>query len=230
MANELYPMAQPAQQNYQMPQVTLPKLTSLQDVIGTGQPTADPGNIYKLLQAPQGRATDILPSLQELLMSQQAPAVQSIRQGAQATAAKMQSEAMKRGITGSDIELANMRGAYAQGEQQVGQLIGQQASTLAQYIMQAYGMDIQSNREMFVTLAQALGQQMQMEQDWRIAQMEAVLASDAAKRSSRNSLLGSVIGAGGAIVGGFLAGRGGSSGEGSSSGGGGGDGGGGGGG
>lgn len=202
MPQEFYP-----QQNYQMPQVSVPKLQTLQDVMGSGQPQATPQNIYRLLQAPQGQMTSLLPSLQELLMGRQAPAIQSIRQGAQSNAAKMQSEAMKRGLTGSDIEMANMRGAYEQGEQQVGQLIGQQASTLAQYIMQAYGMDVQSNREMFVTLAQALGQELQSQRDIEAMRFEADAARTAARESGQYGLIGSLIGAGGMIGGGALAGK-----------------------
>lgn len=191
MANELYPT--------QMPQVSVPKLQTLQDVIGTGQPTADASNIYKLLQAPQGRMTDVLPSLQDLLMGQQAPAVASIREGARSNAAMAQSEAMKRGITGSDIEAANMTMARAQGEQQVGNLIAQQSSALAQYIMQAYGMDVQSNREMFVTLAQALGQELQSQRDMEMAAMDRDAMITSGRQSGQYGLLGSLIGAAGTL-------------------------------
>src|SRR3990167_9039464 len=163
----------------------LPQLPKLQDLIGTGTITGDPQNIYNLLRAPQGRATDILPQLSELLMGQTAPAVQSIREGARGTVASIQSEAMKRGLTGSDIELSNMRGAYEQGELQVGQLVSQQASQLAQYIMQAYGMDIAANREQFVTLAQAIGQELSSYRDYISGIRQGELAERLGARQGR---------------------------------------------
>lgn len=180
-------------------QVEVPKMNTLQDYLGGNKVSADPSSIYGLLQAPQGQMTSILPSLQELLMGQQAPAVQSIREGARSNVAAAQSEAMKRGITGSDIEASSMTQARAAGEQQVGQLMSQQASTLAQYIMQSYGYDLQANREMYVTLAQALGQELQSQRDMEIARMEADAMKTAGRQSGQYGLLGSLIGAAGTI-------------------------------
>lgn len=186
-----------------------PKLPSLMETLGPGGPSADPATIFKLLSTQQGRASDVLPSIQELLMGQQAPAIASIREGARGNIAAAQSEAMKRGLTGSDIEAASMGQARSAGEQQVGQLIAQQSSQLAQYIMQAMGMDIQGNREMFVTLAQALGQElgsqrdMQMQRELLQANME--LANRRA-RAQRAGGLGSLLGTGaGAGLGALLA-------------------------
>ena len=117
----------------------LPKLPSLQDVLGESRGQA---GIYKTLLAPQAQASSALPALQQLLLGSQAPAVQAIREGARGNVAATQSDMMRRGLTGSDIEASAMVGARAQGEQQVGQLIAQQSQTLAQYIMNALGLDI----------------------------------------------------------------------------------------
>lgn len=182
--------------------VVMPKLPSLADTLGPGGATATTDSIFKLLQAPQARQTDILPSIQELLLGTQAPAVQAIREGARINRASAQSDAMKRGLTNSDIEAANMTGATAQGEQAVGQLIAQQSSQLAQYIMQAMGMDIQGNREMFVTLAQALGQELGSQREMEMARLEREQASHLAGDANRNALLGAGIGAIGSIAGG----------------------------
>src|SRR3990167_2383499 len=138
MAQEIYPSG--LSQNT----MGMPRLPSLHEVLGTGTPNVSSENIFKLLQAPQGRATEALPGIQELLFGSQAPAVQAIREGARSNVAAAQSDAMRRGLTGSDIEAAAMGQARASGEQQVGQLIAQQSSVLAQYIMQALGMDIQA--------------------------------------------------------------------------------------
>lgn len=185
-----------------------PKLPSLMETLGTGTPAASTENIFKLLQAPQGRMTDALPGIQELLMGSQAPAVASLREGARGNVAAAQSDAMRRGLTGSDIESAAMGGARAAGEQQVGQLIAQQSSQLAQYIMQAMGMDIQGNREMFVTLAQALGQELSSQRDMEQARLDREMAASEGAAGRKSALWGAAIGGVGSILGGGLAGRG----------------------
>lgn len=185
-------------------QAGMPKLPSLMEVLGTNKPSATPDTIFNLLQAPQGRMTDVLPGIQELLMGSQAPAVSAIREGARSNRASAQSDAMKRGLTGSDIEAANMTAASSQGEQAVGQLIAQQSSALAQYIMSAYGMDIQSNREMFVTLAQALGQELSAQRDMEQARLDRELAAREGSANRRSALWGAGIGAAGSILGGAL--------------------------
>ena len=186
--------------DFQLPQQQLP---SLADTLGPGGATADTGSIFKLLQAPQGRMSDALPGIQELLLGTQAPAVQAIREGARGNRASAQSDAMRRGLTGSDIEAANMTGATAQGEQQVGQLVAQQSSQLAQFIMQSMGIDIQNNREMFVTLAQALGQELGAQRSIEQSRLERDQAAHLAGKARNSALLGSAIGAGGSILGGF---------------------------
>ena len=189
------------------PSFQAPKLPSLMDVLGTGTPEASTANIFKLLQTQQGQMSDLLPGIQELLMGTQAPAVAAIREGARGGVASAQSEAMKRGLTGSDIEAASMGQARAAGEQQIGQLIAQQSSALAQYIMQAMGMDIQGNREMFVTLAQALGQELSSQREMAMRAQEREMMASEGARQRQSSLLGSIIGGVGMIAGGGLAGR-----------------------
>ena len=194
--------------------MSLPKLPSLEDTLVssgmTSQPggriSADPDNAFGLLRQNTGRATDILPSLQELLMGQQAPAVQALREGGRANRAMAQSDAMKRGLTGSDIEAANMTAATSQGEQNVGQLIAAQSSQLAQYIMQAYGMDIQQNREMYVTLAQALGEEFSRQQEATMRRQDREEGIASSERASKRALWGSAIGGVGALAGGALMG------------------------
>lgn len=181
-----------------------PKLPTLMETIGSGTPAASTENIFKLLQAPQGRMTDALPGIQELLMGGQAPAVSALREGARGNRAAAQSDAMRRGLTGSDIESASMTMATAQGEQQVGQLIAQQSSQLAQYIMQAMGMDIQGNREMFVTLAQALGQELSSQRDMEQARLDREAAAAEGARGRKSSMWGAGIGAIGSIGGAAL--------------------------
>lgn len=187
--------------------MVMPKLPSISDALGAGRNPEGFGDITKLLSTQQGSMMSAMPTIQELLMGGQAPAVQAIRHGASMNRASAQSDAMKRGLTGSDIEGANMTMATAQGESQVGQLVAQQSSQLAQYIMQAMGMDIQGNREMFVTLAQALGQELGAQREMEMARLEREQASHLAGNANRNALWGAGIGAIGSIAGGALGGK-----------------------
>lgn len=189
--------------------IVMPKLPSISDALGRGATSADatPDSIFKLLQTPQGRMTDVLPSIQELLLGNNAPAIASIREGARGNRASAQSDAMKRGLTGSDIEAANMTAATAAGETGVGQLISQQSNALAQYIMQAMGMDIQGNREMFVTLAQALGQELGAQREMEMARLEREMAEREGAASRKSDLWGALIGGGAALGAGALRGR-----------------------
>ena len=183
-----------------MTQMALPKLPTLQDLWGAEQPRATSSSVYKTLMAPQAQMSSMIPSLQELMMGSQAPAVQSIREGARMNVASTQSDMMRRGLTGSDIEASAMAGARGMGEQQVGQLMAQQSNALAQYIMQAMGMDISANREQFQSLAQAIGQEIQANaeaemfrqsmQEGRAAEGRAHLAG---QQGGIMSLVGSMI-------------------------------------
>lgn len=155
------------EQGYGFDYSTLPKLPNLQEVMGSygNLNTESPEKLFNLLQTPQGTMSVALPALQEFLLGSQSPAVAAIRQGAQSNVASTQSDMMRRELTGSDIETSAMMGARAKGEAQVGQLLAQQSQILAQYIMEAMGMDIKANREQFQTLAQALGQELSSRRD-----------------------------------------------------------------
>lgn len=194
------------------PQATaLPQLPRIEDALRP-RPSGEYNysDIFNLLKTPQGRLTDVLPQVQDMLGAQSEfirPAVAQIREGARSDAASAQSDAMRRGLTGSDIELANIRGAREQGENRVAQILGQvgmqQSASMAQYIMQAAGMDIQANREMFVTLAQAIGEKLASDKEdyWNRLFLQEGMAEAARRRGGAfggglGSLVGT-IGAGG---------------------------------
>lgn len=126
-------------------------------------------NILDLIsKSGQQSLTNIaLPPIENILGQQGAfiaPQIAAIRGRGEELAAGAQSDAMKRGLTGSDIEAAGMLGARQGAAQQEAELRGQvgmqQAASLAQMLFQALGMDIGQNREMFLNLAQALGQEL----------------------------------------------------------------------
>lgn len=120
--------------------------------------------------------------------------------------AKTQSDAMRRGLTGSDIEMANIRGAGEAGTQRKAEFAGQvgmaQTQALASAIERMAMSDYQSQRENLLQLAQLMGQQMTSERDLQMfhAQLQAMIkqGNQAAKTQMWASLIGgaSKVGAG----------------------------------
>ena len=181
----------------------MPKMPSLQELLGTDNPAGRLSNVKKILSAQQPQMAGILPGLRDLLLGAQAPAVAAIREGSRANVAATQSDMMRRGLTGSDIEASAMAGARGMGEQQVGQLIAQQSNALAQYLMQALGLDIAGNREQFTALAQVLSDEFTAEQEADMFRRSLEEGTAMAGRANRTQLVGAGIGAVGSILGGF---------------------------
>lgn len=133
--------------------------------------TSSPNEVFKLLASmPQGQMTAVLPYIQNVLGNQSQflqPAVSGIREQGEIGAASAQSDILKRNLTGSDMELAAMAAPRLEAGRNIASLYGQaglqQASQMAEYIMKAMGMDVESNQNLYMALAQALGQQMSNE-------------------------------------------------------------------
>lgn len=169
-----------------------------------------PNDVVRMLAnyRPQTMSS-ILPYIQSQYGAQSQnlqPAIQSINQSTGENVAGAQSDAMRRGLTGSDIEAAGMQGARQQGTQQIAQLTGQagmqQSQAMAQAIMQAYGIDIQSNQEMMMAIAQALGQQMGNEAGTLNFNDQMNAAASANRQAQQQSMYNALISAGGQIAGG----------------------------
>ena len=122
------------------------------------------------------------------------PQLSAIQQQGENVAAQTQSAMGARGLRGSDIEAAGILGARQGAAQNMAQVQAQygmnQANQMAQYIMQSLGMDIQSNQQMYLNLAQALGQQMTNEQNAREFQQQL----EALKKGQTKQMWGSIIG------------------------------------
>ncbi len=114
---------------------------------------------------------------------------------------------MARGITGSDIEAADMRSAESAGQSAMAEMYGQTANQLSQMIYQAASGDLQNNRELLLTLAQAMGQELTSQRDMEMFQkalQASIEQAEAARRSARNSGIGGMVGMGiGAGLGSF---------------------------
>ncbi len=164
--------------------------------------------IKKAGQVP-GLTQTALPSIAEILSpggQATSPYAAAINQRTEENVAKTQTDMMKRGLTGSDIESGAMGQARASGQSALAEMYGQTANQLAQMIYQAASGDISSNRELLLTLAQAMGQELTSQRDMEMFQ-QALRASidqansyaSAQKSAGWMNLGGSIIGAGGRL-------------------------------
>lgn len=167
-------------------------------------------NIIKMLSGTSqlpGQAS-ILPQIQGILgQSSQylQPAIEGINQATQANVAQSQTDMMKRGLTGSDIEAQGMTQARSAGQQQIGQLLGnwglQNAQTMADYTYKALSGDIEAERSLAIMLAQAMGQELTSQRDLAMFQQQLAAALKAAKANAGSGLFGSIGGAIGGVAG-----------------------------
>lgn len=148
----------------------------------------------------------IMPSIQNLLSptgQAVSPYANAIKQSTSANRAQTQTDMQKRGLTGSDIEATAMNGVQQTGEVALANLYGQTANQLSSMIYQAAMGDLQNNRDLLMTIAQAMGQELTTQRDMQMFQ-EALKASvaeaenmrNAAKNAGIGSMLGGLAGAG----------------------------------
>lgn len=146
--------------------------------------STDPNQVYSLLaQAPQSMTNAIGPLLQQVFGTQSnlmKPIFE--QQGAQG-AAIAQSDAMKRGLTGSSIEGANMGAARSSANNAYDQYLAQQLSSLVPAYTNAMGTDITNQQSYYTNLAQAVGQQLASQ----IAQQQFKQQLGAAMRASKQN-------------------------------------------
>lgn len=158
-----------------------------------------------LISTPRQSMTNtVMPYLQKLYGQQAQGVLPYLQQQAQQGVANVESELGQRGLVGSSVEQAGIIGAQAAGQQSINSYIGQMASHLAQNYMQAMGMDIQSNNQMFQNLAQAIGQEIQNNTQYNLGQQQIA----AANQASANQLSGAKMGMWGSILSGGLIGAG----------------------
>lgn len=149
-----------------------------------------------------GLTETILPSIKALLMpGPDNPAFKAIDIGTQQNVAASQTEMMKRGLTGSDIEAAAMTGARGQGELAKAQLQAQTSTQLAGFIKDLATGDISAQRENLVMFAQLMGQKITSDQD--LMMFREMLQENMAQesRNRKSALWGAGISAVGSIAG-----------------------------
>jgi hypothetical protein len=175
-------------------------------------------NIFDLIKQSNTQSmTSALPYVQAQFDKQSAnvaPQLEAIRRGGEVNAAAAVSDAGARGMRGSDIEAAGVGNARNTAQQSQAEMLSklsvQQAETMAQYIMQAYGYDIQANSQMYNNLAQAIGQELSQQRDMQQFEEQLKLMKKQLKENSKSSVLGSLLNlagtAGGAAIGGAFGG------------------------
>lgn len=172
--------------------------------VGTGQ--ANPQGILDLLsQASPQSLTALLMPLYGQLFNTQSGALSQQRdlQASQGTS-QAQSDAMKRGLTGSSIEESGIQQALSNANQNYTQGYSGLLGNLVNSYAGAAGQDVASQTDYYRTLAQALGQTYasDIQQKQFAQQLQAGL--DIAKKNSQSSLWGGIAGGIGSVAGGIL--------------------------
>jgi len=115
-----------------------------------------------------------------------------------------------RGLTASDIEASAMQAERATGARAEAELTGQvalqQAQTMANAIMQTLQQDTAQEQQMFMNMAQAIGQKLSRDDQMRMFQMAIQAQKEAARAGKKQSLWQSLAQIAAPIVGTVLGG------------------------
>lgn len=170
-------------------------------------------NIVKKIRDMQGvpRLYDTaIPQIRDILgQSSQylTPQLEAIDRSTEALAAKAQSDAMRRGLTGSDIEMANITGARQTGEYQKSQVRGQfglnQANVMSDLIFKAASGDRESELSILTMLAQAMGQELTSQRDLEMFRQQLGAMDKASRRAFWGSIIGGGLSGAGKLLGGL---------------------------
>lgn len=148
-----------------------------------------------LSQQPQSMTNSLMPGLMQILGLQTGAMGGMFGNQTSQMESGAQSDAMKRGMTGSSIEASGMLSARQAGMANYNQFLGQQLGTLGNAYQGSVGADVNAQNMQYQNLAQALGQQMQsqlaQQQFQQMMEQQRNLAGDA----NRMGLWGAGIGA-----------------------------------
>lgn len=166
--------------------------------------TTDPSQVYKLLASqPQSLSALIVPLLAQVFGTQGNLMEPLFARQGQEQASIAQSDAMRRGLTGSSIESSAIQQAYTSANQGYAQYLAGQLNNLVPAYTGAAQFDIGQNRNYQTDLAQAIGQQLasQIQQQQFGQQLNAMLSQ--ARMTSNAQLWSGIAGGVGAAIGGF---------------------------
>lgn len=171
---------------------------------GIAPGTADYASVDKsvrgLAQMP-GLTETILPSIKALLMpGENNPYSQLIDRSTQGNVAAAQTDAMRRGLTGSDIEAAAMGSARQGGEMAKSSFFADNAKQMASFIKELATGDINSQRENLVMFAELMGQKITSDQDLLMFREMLNANVDQAGKNRKAALWGAGINAGASLI------------------------------
>lgn len=193
--------------------ISIPRFDkSIIDTITPGQ--ANYENVDKSvrgLTSVPGLTETILPSIRALLMPGKDNAyVKQIDKSTGRNVAAAQTEAMKRGLTGSDIEAGAMGMERETGETAKAGFFAQNAQQMASIMKELATGDINMQRENLTMFAQLMGQKITSDQDLMMFREQLAANIDQAGKNRGNALWGAGLQAvgsiGGAIAGGMIGG------------------------
>ena len=203
-----YPMVPGGAPNPAMPTMNF-------NLPGVGSPSAagmnlqDAGGAIKglLSQAPQSLSQLMGPLLAQVYGGQQNMMAPLFAQQGEQGAAAAQSDAMKRGLTGSSIESTGMGQARQGASQAFMQYMAQQLNQLVPAYMGAAQFDIGQNVDFYRQLAQALGQEDAQSLQLRMSREGYDAASAQAQSLGKAQMWSGVFQGIGSLGNGLLAGR-----------------------
>lgn len=152
--------------------------------------------------------TDIaLPAIMDLLRpggQGSKPFEAAIGRTTSANVSAAQSDMMKRGLTGSDIEASAMGQARAEGSNALAGFYGQNAASLASFIDKIVSGDLATQRANLMALAEAMGQKITSDNDLMMFRQQLEATKSMADKSNKAALWGAGISAFGSIAGGAM--------------------------
>ena len=155
----------------------------------------------------QSLTDTILPSIKALLTpGENNPTVQAINRSTASNVASAQTEAMKRGLTGSDIEAGAMGMERQTGEMAKSSFFAEGAGKLAGFMKELATGDINMQRDNIIMMAQLMGQKLSSEQDLLMFREQLAANIDQAGKNRQSALWGAGIGAVGSVAGGLARG------------------------
>lgn len=197
---------QPNYPTYQAPQQPMPSFQQQTAGMGTD---ANYGNVIGAIQragSVPGMTQTAMPAIQALLApgGQRASGYeQAIANQTSQNVSAAQSDAMRRGLTGSSMEAASMGGARATGQQNLAQFYSQTANQLSQHMFNAFQGDQRQQREALMALAQAMGQELTSQRDMEMFKQQLQESMAQAARNNKSAMWGAGIGAVGSIAGAY---------------------------
>lgn len=161
---------------------------------------ASPGSVISLLsRTPTSLTQNLLPGLMQILGLQSGMQLPFLEQQKMGMVADAQSDAMKRGMTGSSLEAASMLGARSAGNMNIDQFLAQQLGTLGGAYTNAMTTDVQAQNQQYSDLAQALAQLWQVNMQGLQFQGQLNEMSGAADKAALASKQSALIGAGASL-------------------------------